>query len=177
MYSDRYSMFSWFHRYLPLSDRTRFSWDMGPSTQANSMHACKLACLGQIMCLQMCCMFSWYKNTFISLGCQKGYAHNPSTCDLSSVYIELKPSQFQLWKRVLKHCVRHPYWISSSNLSILEYNIHSVHSCKLACSDQIMCTERSGMFCWFHRYFDLSDLTQFGWYMGLCTQAHSVHAR
>ena len=33
-----------------------------------------------------------------------------------------------------------------------------------------------GMSSWFHRYLDLSDLTQFGWYMGLCTQLHGVHA-
>ena len=38
-----------------------------------------------------------------------------------------------------------------------------------------MCSERSGMFSWFHRYLDLSDPTQFGWDMGLCMQLNSVH--
>ena len=40
-----------------------------------------------------------------------------------------------------------------------------------------MCSERSGMLSWFHRYFDLSDPIQFGWDMGLYTQALSVPAR
>ena len=53
---------------------------------------------------------------------------------------------------------------------------HSVHARKLACSCQIMCSERSGMIFWFHIYFDLSDFTKFGWYIGLCMQAHSMHA-
>ena len=38
-----------------------------------------------------------------------------------------------------------------------------------------MCSERSGMFFWFYRYLELSDLIQSRWYMGLCLQAHSVH--
>ena len=54
---------------------------------------------------------------------------------------------------------------------------HSVQACKLAYSGWSMCLERLGLYSWFHRYFDLSDLTKFGWDMGLCTQAHRVHAR
>ena len=54
---------------------------------------------------------------------------------------------------------------------------YSVHARKLEFSSQIICSERSGMFSWFHRYFDLSDLTHFGWDMSLCTQAQSVHAQ
>ena len=39
-----------------------------------------------------------------------------------------------------------------------------------------LCSDRSSMFSWFHIYFDLSDTTWFGSYMGLRTQACSVHA-
>ena len=39
-----------------------------------------------------------------------------------------------------------------------------------------MCSERSGMFSWFHRYFYLSYLTRFGWDISLYMQSNSVHA-
>ena len=40
----------------------------------------------------------------------------------------------------------------------------------------IINSDRSGMFSWFHRYLHLLDPTQFGWYMGPSTQAHSMCA-
>ena len=54
--------------------------------------------------------------------------------------------------------------------------VQSVHVCYLVCLGQIMYSGRSSMFSWFHRYFYLSHLTQFGQDMGLCMQEHSMHA-
>ena len=59
-FSDRSGMFSWFHRYLDLSDPTPFGWDMGLCTQAHSVHAHKLVYSGHIMCLERSGMFSWF---------------------------------------------------------------------------------------------------------------------
>ena len=60
MCSERYSMFSWFHRYLDLSKLTKFGQDIGLCTQAHSVHACQLACSVQIMCSERSRVFSWF---------------------------------------------------------------------------------------------------------------------
>ena len=64
MCSERSGMFSWFHRYLHLSDPTQFGWDMGPSMQAYSMHAGKLVFFGWSMCSEKSGLFSWFHRYF-----------------------------------------------------------------------------------------------------------------
>ena len=90
MYSDRPGMFFLFLRYLHISDPTQFGWDMGPSMQAHSMHACKLACSGQIMCSERSSIFFWFHIYFdlsdlTQLGWDTGpcmQAHSMHECKL-----------------------------------------------------------------------------------------------
>ena len=60
----RNGMLFWFHIHFDLSDLTKFGWDIGPCTQAYSVHACKLVCFGQIMCSERSCMYSWFHRYF-----------------------------------------------------------------------------------------------------------------
>ena len=51
-------------KYLDLSDPTQFGWDMSLCTQAQSIHAHKFACLGQIMCSERSSIISWFHRYF-----------------------------------------------------------------------------------------------------------------
>ena len=67
---------------------------------------------------------------------------------IDTFIFQIQPNLAEIWAKACKHIA----WMHTS----------------LHARDEV-CAQSSGMFSWFHRYFDLSDSTQFVWDMGLCT--------
>ena len=171
MCSDMSGMLSWFHRYFDLSDSTQFCWVMGLCMQAHSVHACKLACLGQILCSERYGIFSWIHIYFdlsnltkfgwdISLYMQ---SYSVDACKLACLGQSMCSERSDMFSWF------HRY-----------FDISDLTKCNpIVCMHASLrawvkiCTQR-GPAC--SKDILIFDLTQIGWDMGLCAQGHRVHA-
>ena len=92
-------------------------------------------------------------HAWVVLCVQTGLACSPDSID--SLIFLIRPNLAEIWACAHKH------------IACMQKNLRA----------QVKkCSDRSSMFFWFYIYFDLSDLIQFGWNMGLSMTKNSVHA-